>query len=516
MPTDEKNVVEFPNGRKSHKEAGKKKKKITAKQVGWVFGVVVLILISLGFILPATGFTTLSDTSIVFGKYDGKKIELKNGNFFSYQLQNIANYYAQQNGGIIPDSYYFQIYYTAFQNAVVYEALNEMADKAGVKASAEAIADGIVSSGYWNNSDGEFDTERYDAASKSDKDFIRSYVAMSLPFQSVESDIAGVKVSDAERDFIETINADTRSFEYIIVDQNAYGDAEAITYAENNPEPFVEINLSTLSYATETEANDILAKLRDGSMTYDEAVATSIDSYASSNGSIGAVFKHELDGTLTGIDGASDAVFSSAIGEYSGPYATAAGYTIFRVDSEPAVADFTTDNSLMHIKEYIADNESQIMTSYLASIANDVYAEAQSDFEGAADKHDLEIARVSNVAQNPGASQFIASFNYSDYMGLLSAAANDAEFEKKLFTAEENSVFEPVLSGSSYIIVRPIASSGTNYISTYVASMYGTYAGQLSLSDLQNSIFTSDKLKNDFYTVYLQKILGLGTSTSNN
>ena len=512
MPTDEKNVVEFPNGKKGHKDNEKKKKKISAKQVGWVFGVVVLILISFGFILPATGFTTLKDTSIVFGRYNGKKIELKNGNFFSYQLQNIANYYAQQNGGVIPNSYYFQIYYTAFQNAVVYEALNEMADKAGVKASSEAIADGIVSSGYWNNSDGEFDTERYDAASKSDKDFIRSYVAMSLPFQSVEYDIANVKVSDAETEFIETINGNTRSFEYIVIDQNAYGNEEAITYATNNPEPFVEIGLSTLSYSTEAEANDTLAKLKDGSMTFEEAAASSVDAYAANNGKVGAVFKHELDGTLTGIDGASDTVFSTAVGDYAGPYATATGYTIFKVDSEPAVADFTTDNSLMHIKEYIADNENQIMTTYLAGVANDVYAIAQNDFDEAADKYNLEVVSVSNVAENPGSSQFIASFNYSDYTGLLANAAADTEFENKLFSAEDGSVLEPILSGTSYIVVRPTASNGTNYIANYVSAMYSSYAGQLALSDMQNSILTSDKLKNDFYTVYLEKIMGLGTN----
>ena len=166
----------------------------------------------------------------------------------------------------------------------------------------------------------------------------------------------------------------------------------------------------------------------------------------------------------------------------------------------------------MHIKEYIADNDNQIMTTYLAGIANDVYAVAQNDFDEAADKYDLEVVKVSNVAENPGSSQFIASFNYSDYTGLLANAAADSDFENKLFSAEDESVLEPVLSGTSYIVVRPTASNGTNYIANYVSAMYSSYAGQLSLSDLQNSILSSDKLHNDFYTVYLQKIMGLGTN----
>lgn len=514
MPTDEKNVVEFPNGKKGQKNIEKKKKKkVTAKQVGWVFGIVVLILISLGFVLPATGFSTLKDTSIVFGKYDGKKIELKNGNFFYYQLQNIANYYAEQNGGNLPSTAYFQIYYTAFQNAVVYEALNDMADKAGVKASSDAVADGIVSSGYWNNSDGQFDTERYNAASKSDKEYIRSYVAMSLPFQSVESDIASAKISTAETEFIETLNSDTRSFEYIVIDSNAYGNDEAIAYANNNPAPFVQIGLSIATYSTEDEAKDILAKLNDGSMKFEDAVATSIDGYASSNGSAGLVFKHALDETLSATAEASDTVFSTAVGSYAGPYATGAGYSIFRVDSTPAFPETFDDTVLSHVKEYISDHDNQIMTSYLAAVAQDVYANASSDYDAAADKYDLTIASVNNVAKNPGDSQFIASFNYSDYTGLLNAAiSSDATLEDKLFSMDENAVLEPILAGSSYIVVRRIENNSSNYMANYISSMYSSYASQLSLSDLQNSILTSDKLTNDFYTAYIEKVLGRGSN----
>lgn len=514
MPTDEKNVVEFPNGKKSQKNIEKKKKKkVTAKQVGWVFGIVVLILISLGFVLPATGFSTLKDTSIVFGKYDGKKIELKNGNFFYYQLQNIANYYAEQNGGNLPNSAYFQIYYTAFQNAVVYEALNNMADKAGVKASSDAIADGIVSSGYWNNSDGQFDTERYNAASKSDKEYIRSYVSMSLPFQSVESDIANAKLSKAETEFIETLNSNTRSFEYIVIDSNAYGNDEAIAYANNNPAPFVQIGLSIVTYETEDEAEDMLAKLNDGSMKFEDAAATSVDGYASKSGNIGLVFKHALDETLASNADASDAVFSTAVGSYAGPYATDSGYSIFRVDSAPAFPETFDDTVLSHVKEYISEHDSQIMTTYLAAVAQDVYSNAAADYDAAADKYDLTIASVNNVAENPGESQFIASFNYSDYNGLLNSAIEaDDTLEAKLFSMDGNAVLEPILSGSSYIVVRRIENNSSNYMANYISSMYSSYASQLSLSDFQNSILTSDKLTNDFYTVYLEKVLGMGSS----
>lgn len=514
MPSDEKNVVEVPNGKKSQKSGEKKKKtKITAKQVGWVFGIVVLILISLGFVLPATGFTTLNDTSVVFGKYDGKKIELKNGNFFYYQLNNIANYYAEQNGGSIPSNAYFQIYYTAFQNAVVYEALNNMADKAGVKASKEAVADGIVSSGYWNNSDGEFDTERYNAASKSDKEYINSYVSMALPFQSVESDIANAKLSTAETEFIENINSNTASFEYIIIGSDAYGDEEAIQYANNNPAPFVQIGLSILSYSTEDEANDILAKLNAGTMTFAEAADTSIDGYAEKDGVIGLVFKHALDSTLSATTDASDVVFSTPVGSLVGPYQTGAGYSIFRVDSAPSFPETLDEEVLSHVKEYIAENDSQIMTTYLAAIAQDVYQNASSDFDAAADKYDLTISSVSNVAENPGDSQFIASFNYSDYSGLLSnAISSDETLEAKLFGLSENSVLEPILSGSSYIVVRRVESTSSNYMASYISAMYSQYASQLSLSDMQNSILTSDKLTNDFYTVFLDKVMGMGST----
>ena len=69
--SDEEKALEMPV-KKNDKE-NKPNKKKTKKSLGWIIGVVVLILISLTFVLPSTLFYGDNSSTISFGKYDGKR-----------------------------------------------------------------------------------------------------------------------------------------------------------------------------------------------------------------------------------------------------------------------------------------------------------------------------------------------------------------------------------------------------------------------------------------------------------
>ena len=525
MPSDdEKKIVEVPakdKGGKTNVSAnGAKEAKIKKphKSLAWFFGVLILILISITFILPTTVFTSTNANQPVFGKYNGKKIRLEADSYFYYQIQNYANYYAQQYNGSVPESAWATIYYQAFQSALVHEAVDEMAKGAKIIASKKAVTEGVIDSGYWNNEEGVFDEARYKSATNSEKAEITNKVKASLPDSMVLTDIQSAKISEKEAAFISEISNDARSFDYLVVGPNSYGDAEATVYANNNPEPFMQVVLSAVSYETETDANDMLTALTSGTKTFEEAVETSIDGYKSKNGVMGTVYKYLLDSLLSssGVEGASDTVFSTKAGEFVGPYKTSAGYTIFRVDEEPKMADLADSTVLSNVKSYIAQNDSAIMTPYLAEVAKEAYTLAQSDIDEAIAKYSLGYYSVDDVAQNPGDSGLVYSFNAADSAGYLTTASSDSEYLQKLFSAEFGTVLEPQLVNGSYIITIPQESTNTeddansyvSYMKQMIPTMYNYYVSQFVLQDLQNAILASDKVENNFFNVFYSKMLG--------
>ena len=110
--TEEKNL-DFKKGAKStgDKVAAKKSK----KSLAWWAGVIILILISITFVLPATGIGAIfTEDSIVFGKYNGEKIEYKPGNYFGNQVSSIASQYETLDMSNI-----YSVWYQAYQSTVL-------------------------------------------------------------------------------------------------------------------------------------------------------------------------------------------------------------------------------------------------------------------------------------------------------------------------------------------------------------------------------------------------------------
>ena len=83
MADTENRNIDFKDASKESARADKshnEKKPHKKKSFAWWAGVIVLILISITFILPATGISSLFvDSSIRFGSYGGKPIEYANG-----------------------------------------------------------------------------------------------------------------------------------------------------------------------------------------------------------------------------------------------------------------------------------------------------------------------------------------------------------------------------------------------------------------------------------------------------
>ena len=509
MPSDNEKGIAFPEkGNKNHQKEHKDKKH--GKSIGWIIGVIVLILISVTFILPTTIFSTTSAQTIEFGKYNGEKIELvpSYDNYFYNQLYTLAQTY-QMN----PQNE-MQLYSQAFYATVLETALSQMAAQAGISVTDQMISTAIVKSGTFADENGNFDMEAYNAASAMEKESMKNQLRDMIPAQIVYQDMTSIKTSDSELEFVSALNDAPRSFEYIIIDYDSYPDADAAAYAEADPAPFTTMDLSVITVATEDEANTILASIQNGETTFEEAVAaSSTDTYKDENGSMGNVMLNSLQNMLVNDEDAA-AVFDTAAGSLTSPVQGYAGWMIFRADSASAPADLTDAEVLSEVKRYISLNDEETMMAYLDAEAQRVYSEAAADFTAAAESNGLPVNEVAASSYNPSYSSFILGLIYNDPEGILASAASaDTDYQKTLFTAEENTVLEPVDAGNCYIIARPVAAGTTNDLyASYIDSLYPAYIPEISAQDLQTGIFSSEGFENNFFQVFLERIMGVGAN----
>lgn len=505
----------------------KKAKKGNKFSIPWIIGIVVLILISLTFVLPTTMFSS-TESGVNFGKYDGKKIDLTADSYFYYQLQSIYSYYVQNYGEENASAASYNIYYTAFQQALVNEAFQELAKKAGFSATNSQVYDAIINSGYYSDGTNVFSEEVYGQASDMQKEQIVSWMKLSVPFQEVQETILSCPISKEESKFITSLSDKKRTIEYLPLTGLNYPDESAKEYAEARKELFKVISFTRATYETEEEAQNALVAIADGTKTIQDAVSESIDTSKDTEGKVDNAYRYMMDNYLSSTDSeASEKLYTAEANTIVGPIKTTEGYTLFYIDSMAQDPDLSNKEVLNVVKSYITTNDSEVMKSYLEGFASEVYALAKDDFEGASEKYGITIATVSGVAENTGDSQYIYSFNYTSENASLSgasyngyvytAAQSDKEWNEKLFSVDYNTVLEPVYANDAYIICRPVEpTTRDDYSATLLSTLYNSYALQNTLLDYENSIVTSDKVEDNFFSGYLQAAFGYGSSTTTN
>lgn len=496
MADTENRNIDFKDASKESVKADKshnEKKPHKKKSFAWWAGVIVLILISITFILPATGISSLFvDSSIEFGSYGGEPIEYANG---SYMYKQYSSLY-MQSGGLMDSA---SLLKRAYDNTVVFEALTQKAEEAGIYVSEDMINQRILADGYYNNEDGVFDESVYNAAGVAERTGIYNTVRDQLPYVTVDNDITTTLVSsDAEKEFVASMASNGRTFEYVAFDYTVYPEDRAVSYANSNPQPFTQINLSVISSSTQSETETILADAQADPASYDTALSEA-------EGSSLPYFFYELEGL--GEENVN-AVFSADEGSIVGPFLNGSSYDLYRIDSAPVMPDFTQEETLDAIREYININAPELITEYAAEAADVFYAAAADDYDGALGQSGLTSHAVDITAPSDGSSTIISSLRYTDSYGLLnSAASSDSSYLESLFKSEPGTVLAPHAAGNAYIVTRIGADEIDSDHRGFVETLFYDYVTSSSAqSDLQNAIFMSDKFEDHFLEKYLELI----------
>ena len=491
--TDNKNI-DFASASKAveRKESDNKKndkKPHTKKSWLWWVGVIILILISITFILPATGISTLFMTSsIEFGRYNGEAITYENG---SRMYNQYLNLYMQYGPYMDSTSLMMQAYYTA----VVATALTQEAEKAGLYVSDLMVEQSILDSGYYNDASGNFDQAAYEATGASERVSIYTQVRENLPANTVLSDLTTVVSSQGEKDFVAAIANEGRTFDYVAFDYTVYPDELAAEYGASNPGPFTEIAVSSLSAASQDEANTLLAEAQADPSLFEEGESTTY-------------FLSDLTTALG--EANANLVFSTVEGQFAGPFQSGSSWLIYRIDSAASLPDFTVEETLDNVRSYISDNNPELITAWAEEAANIFYASAQEDFDEAVTENGLEDAlhTVSATPASKGSSMFLNSFSSTDSYGMLSSAAlASTDYNTQLFEAEDGAVLSPVASGNAYIVVRTGSYGETGTSSSFIDMFFDSIISMVTQDDTQNAILTSSKFEDNFLTILLRDAL---------
>jgi len=509
--TEERKVISFEKQKpttevKAPKKEAKSKQKIT---IGWALGMLILILIAVSFVAaPAIEAFVgkRSSSSFVFGKYGKENISYAYGNHFYDQVQNYADQYKSSGGD--QTQLLYQIWKGAYDSTVIYTAVNQLARKAGIIASDEAVRRAIINSGAYNK-DGKFDVETYQKASADAKSRLESQIRSSFPYQIVVDDIGSVLSSKAEAGYVASLAETGRSFSYVALTPALYPDEAAARYALEHEALFTTLDISIISLTDEDLALSLSKDILLGTTTFEEAAqAHSLDSFASAGGEVGKVFYYAVEGNFTNTDDAA-LLLSAKDGDLLGPFESQGAWTIWRVNSRAKQADYTDEATLSGVKAYIATNESEMIAPWLDEYAQRLKEEAMaSGLEETALSHDLELISVSSTPYNAAQSTYMADLSYTDPAGLLSQAASSADVAKTLYTSEEGTLLDPIKVGSSLILVETGVDEKDEGMGSYITMFYDYLSGSQNQQDFSQALYTSADHKNDFLTTFFSVVLG--------
>ena len=497
------------------KQKKAKKEPMTFKKLITIIIIVVLALLMVGGIYYVVVMVAQSkaEKANAWGTYDGENIVIENNNVFYNTLVNDSNLQtAYLNGDY---NTLLQSYYNAYQAQVVFTALSKEAKQAGIVAPQDLVNELILRAGVYNGSDGNFSQEVFDASSEAERVQVNSYYTAYYPYNTVLSDLQTTIVSQQEADFISEIAQKTSSFEYFVINYNAYPTELATAYGTENADLFEKMGLSILSTTTEENSKLAYEALQAGT-DWSEVVSTySEDSYASNSGSVGTIAVFSL---LTNLSEQIDIekVRALEVGSYTEPIQSPMGYAIYKLDSAFEAADFSDPETLASVKYYINQQNPEEVAPYIETAVGLATSQAQTDFEGAAKAVNAEIINVEGVSNNNGESQYLGSISSYDSLGYLASAAKDEAVSKELFSAEEGYVTGAIpvteADDSTYLVAQVTEVKTDNTNNAYVTSMlYNYYAPLQPVYDRFYNVMSSSKHKDNFYTQFFTTLFSSTT-----
>ena len=498
----------------------------------WIGSVIILVLSVFTFIVFGVGteiFTALFGKKLpAFGSYNGKPIKYEQGTYFA----NTVAQYVENNGKSSSASTYFNAFRYAFNQTVFTMMVEDSVTKSGYKVPSSAEDRIMVS--YFSDENG-YSPKLYKQASDSYKETLRKEISESLFRSRYMEDLFGsndavgsetlygLKLSDNEKNFLSSVNNETREFNLVSFNITTLPDEEVAKFGKEHADLFAKYDLSVLSFDTKEAAEAALKQIKANEITFDDALTldTAKPYYHEDNGKITNTYSYQIDAIVKQSDddtakNAQNAIKALGKNELSDVIEMRNGYSIFRGDGEKLAMNFDDVDNLKDVSSYIRTYEASYMQDYYMNIAKNFVTEATrtnavvtedgeeiEPFDAACDKFELVKTEVPAFPLNYGNSSMFTNLPAS--VAVLNSASTNEAFLKTAFTMKENEVSEPIVLGSNIVVLQLTKINNNAEVAN--TDSYKSESINYDLNALQSAVLNSDKIVNNVDSVYFQNFM---------
>ncbi|MDR2663359.1 MAG: peptidylprolyl isomerase [Treponema sp.] len=351
----------------------------------FLFGgtILVLLIVIVAFVfvpaVPNVGGEG-QDRNRVFGYYNGTPITYMYGNYFYRALEEAAaaEQFQPQDDDPANSNMAFNIWYQAFIRTVIRTGILDEMKAAGYRAPPEEI-NRLVAELPNFQEDGRFSIAKYNRITKNEQLAIWRSTEENYITGKYVNDIAGLRVSSAEKAFIGNMVFPERSFDLVFFSRSSYPDSELAAFGRANPDLFKTVHLSKITLASEKEARQLLDSVRSGRFTFEDAARNqSTDAYKDRGGDMGLRMAYEVF-TEVAEESDREALFALKPGEFSALLkAPNDSWAFFRAEETPYAPDLTIPENLEKIRSYMNRFEGGRIENWLLARVETLSAQALS------------------------------------------------------------------------------------------------------------------------------------------
>ncbi|MDR1430307.1 MAG: SurA N-terminal domain-containing protein [Spirochaetaceae bacterium] len=472
--------------------------------------IAILVLVIVAFVfLPAVVPGQSGPSELVFGSYDGIPVKYVPNNYFDQQLQYIMEYYRQMTGGEINNrTTALQMWRTAYEETVINTATLKQAKDSGYTPQRDLVDKRITQLPDFQEN-GIFSITRYRQLRGSDRMNLRTRTGDSMTAEHFAFDLMGLKPPQGEIDFIKSMAERQRTFKMVSFSLYDYPDSEVSAFAAENPGLFRVIQLSRITInSSEREAQQILASIKDGSLSFEDAVsAHSQDSFAGQGGNMGQRMAYELFTEIA--DGDSrEKVLSLARGAYSDVVTASSGWAIYRCDEASRPIDASDASLNSKIKTYLMGSQRGRVENWCRLEAENFAGQVRDsgDFESAVQNRGLSATAIGPLPLNYG--QYSLSGGQNNIFGAAAllpssaiselAEANE-QFWTEAFSTPVNTPSAPIVLGFNVVVLYPESETMAEESSLEnIEYMYPYQSQNFMQQDMRLQILTSSRFRDRF------------------
>ena len=291
----------------------------------------------------------------------------------------------------------------------------------------------------------------------------------------------------------------------LIAGYNTASKEEQEKFGRANPQKFTKYDMSIITVDTKDIADKIVSRITKGQITFEDAITEYSDkNYSDSDGKLSNNSFYQIENILNDKEDAAK-ISALAKDEMSPVVQTLIGYSIFKKVGADTTPDFSSEETITDVGNYISIYETSIIEDYFTDIAKKFISEVKnSDLETVLANY--EIAKLDEVEAFPlnyGSSKLYDAMDTTTISALANADKSE-DFLTEAFTIKENEYSKPLIMGGDIVVLK---CTSIEKITDEEAKDFGTNLTDFDQSSSQAVVFQSPKLDNNFITVYFDNFI---------